>query len=355
MSKIEQLIQELCPGGVIYSKLGEVCRTKTPPAKLKTSDYQDIGLYPIIDQGQSVYAGYTDDERYLLPDAEYVLYGDHTCIIKYHKGSFAQGADGLKILIPIGQNVKYIYYALSAYNLTSTEYKRHWAQAKEIEIPLPPLPIQQEIVRILDTFTEAQANLEQELELRKKQYEYYRYQLLTFDENVPSKKMAEICELKAGKAISASELSDNADFHHPYPCYGGNGIRGYIHKTSHKGDFPIIGRQGALCGCINWADGNFYATEHAVVVTPLAGNNTRFLYHLFVHADLNQYKSQGAQPGLSVAKLNELTYRVPEIEKQQEIVSILDKFESTIQTIEEELALRKKQYEYYREKLLTFN
>lgn len=139
MSKIEELIAKYCPDGVEWKALGEVCKTKTPPAKLKTADYKDQGLYQIIDQGQSQYAGYTDDERYLLPNAEYVLYGDHTCIVKYHKGCFAQGADGLKILVPIGQNVKYVFYALSAYNLTSTEYKRHWTQAKEIEIPLPPL------------------------------------------------------------------------------------------------------------------------------------------------------------------------------------------------------------------------
>lgn len=180
MSKLEELIQQYCPDGVEYKPIGEVCKTKTPPAKLKTSDYKEQGLYHIIDQGQGQYAGFTDDEYYLLPDAEYVLYGDHTCIVKYHNGCFAQGADGLKILVPIGQNVKYVYYALSAYNLTNTEYKRHWTQAKEIEIPIPPLPVQEEIVRILDTFTELQAELQAELQKRLQQYNYYRDKLLSF-------------------------------------------------------------------------------------------------------------------------------------------------------------------------------
>ena len=147
MSKLEELIQQYCPDGVEYKPIGEVCKTKTPPAKLKTSDYKEQGLYHIIDQGQGQYAGFTDDEYYLLPDAEYVLYGDHTCIVKYHNGCFAQGADGLKILVPIDQNVKYVYYALSAYNLTNTEYKRHWTEFVNKKILLPPANLQREYAK----------------------------------------------------------------------------------------------------------------------------------------------------------------------------------------------------------------
>ena len=159
--------------------------------------------------------------------------------------------------------------------------------------------------------------------------------------------------LKAGKSIKTEDIlveNNGCD----YPCYGGNGIRGYVHFYSHDGEFPIIGRQGALCGCVNWAIGKFYATEHAVVAK---GNNKvcqRFLLHLFQHANLNQYKTQGAQPGLSVAKLNEISFVIPSLQEQQRIVSILDTFEASIQNLEAQLAQREKQYEYYRNILLSF-
>lgn len=172
MSKIEELIQQYCPDGVEFKKIGEICKTNIPPLKLKTNEYQEQGAFPIIDQGQKLIAGYTDNKDALINEGEYILYGDHTCIVKYHNGSFAQGADGLKILKTHSNSTKYVYYALCAYNLCSTEYKRHWTQAKEIEIPLPPLPVQEEIVRILDTFTELQA--------RQLQYQFYRDKLLDF-------------------------------------------------------------------------------------------------------------------------------------------------------------------------------
>ena len=89
------------------------------------------------------------------------------------------------------------------------------------------------------------------------------------------------CEMRAGKAIRASELSETEDNEHPYLCYGGNGVRGFIGKTNYRGGFPIIGRQGALCGNIQFADGEFYATEHAVVVSSKAYmTNDTFITYL---------------------------------------------------------------------------
>lgn len=171
--------------------------------------------------------------------------------------------------------------------------------------------------------------------------------------------MSEFVELKAGKSIKASELSAVRDKEHPYPCYGGNGIRGYIAKYSHEGRYAIIGRQGALCGCVNWAEGRFYATEHAVVCTPNNLADTRFLYYLFTKEDLNKYKSQGAQPGLSVSNLNNIEFAIPSMEEQERIVSILDRFEALTNDLQNglpaEIEARRQQYEYYRNKLLTFD
>lgn len=170
--------------------------------------------------------------------------------------------------------------------------------------------------------------------------------------------ISEFAELKAGKAIKATELSSIMDDNHSHPCFGGNGIRGFIGKVSHIGDYAIIGRQGALCGCVNWASGKFYATEHAVVCTPRPNVSSRYLYHLFTVADLNQYKSQGAQPGLSVQRLNELVFPIPPLEEQNRIVAILDRFDALTNDLTSglpaEMEKRRQQYEYYRDRLLTF-
>lgn len=223
-----------------------------------------------------------------------------------------------------------------------------------ILIPVPSLSEQSRIVSILDTFTDSIDNLKQQIEQRRKQYEHYRDQLLDLEgkEGVEMK-IEDFCLLKAGKSIKADVLSAEYDGSN-YPCFGGNGIRGYLPFYSHDGSYPIIGRQGALCGCINWATGKFYATEHAVVATGKNNVSQRFLLHLFQHADLNQYKTQGAQPGLSVAKLNEIIFVIPPLSEQSRIVSILDTFEASIANLEEQLKLREKQYEFYRNKLLTF-
>ena len=120
----------------------------------------------------------------------------------------------------------------------------------------------------------------------------------------------------------------------------------------------MIGRQGALCGNVNYATGDFYATEHAVVVKSQGEYKQRFLFHLLTFMDLNQYKSAGAQPGLSVKKLQEIEAPVPSLEVQDRIVNILDNFEKICNDLNiglpAEIEARQKQYEFYRDQLLTF-
>ena len=94
MNKIQKMIHDLCPNGVEWKTLGEVCTTIIAPKKLDKKYYLPKGLYPIIDQGQKYIIAYTNDEEALLPSAEYVLFGDHTREIKYVDFAFAQGADG---------------------------------------------------------------------------------------------------------------------------------------------------------------------------------------------------------------------------------------------------------------------
>lgn len=168
--------------GVEMKMIGEMYKPITPPKKLNTAEYLNHGLYPIIDQGQKSIVGYTNDETALVSNREYVLFGDHTRIVKYYKGQFAQGADGLKILVPIvNASCRFLYFALSNVDVPSRGYSRHWSIAKEILIPIPSIEEQYRIVSILDTFEATIANLEAQLKEREKQYEYYRNKLLTFE------------------------------------------------------------------------------------------------------------------------------------------------------------------------------
>lgn len=173
--------------------------------------------------------------------------------------------------------------------------------------------------------------------------------------------LGEVTHMRAGQHISASSIMEQASSEYPYPCFGGNGIRGFVAAHSHAGKYLLIGRQGALCGNVKRTNGKFYATEHAVVVTPSESINIDWAFHLLKQMNLNQYASQSAQPGLAVGKIEILKVPLPcpnnpkkSLEIQGEIVRILDKFTSLAAELTAELTARKKQYNYYRDRLLNF-
>ena len=128
-----------------------------------------------------------------------------------------------------------------------------------------------------------------------------------------------IFSLQAGKNIQASQIHGDTNGH-DYLCYGGNGTRGYVGEYNHDGDYPIIGRQGALCGNINRATGKFYATEHAVCVDTYAGTDISWACLFLTALNLNQYATATAQPGLAVANINEVLIPLPPLEEQVRIV-----------------------------------
>ena len=163
------------------------------------------------------------------------------------------------------------------------------------------------------------------------------------------KKLGEICLLKVGKAIKASELSDNnAPF--LYPCYGGNGIRGYINKYSHTESYPIVGRQGALCGNVNYAEAPFYATEHAVVVKPIKAIDTKWLFFQLKFMRLNQYAHGVAQPGLAVQDLEPLDCVLPPLSLQQTFAAKIESIEKQKAAISKSIAETEKLFEYTMDK-----
>lgn len=135
------------------------------------------------------------------------------------------------------------------------------------------------------------------------------------------KKLGFLASLKSGESITTDDIRDDG----PYAVYGGNGLRGYTDRFTHEGEFALIGRQGALCGNINYASGQFWASEHAVVVTPREQIAIRWLGELLRAMDLNQYSASAAQPGLAVETIAALSVPIPPLEKQRAIADYLDR------------------------------
>lgn len=244
------------------------------------------------------------------------------------------------------------------------------------EIPLPPLPIQQEIVRILDSFTQLQSNLEAELVSRQKQYEFYRNKLLTFDKDDKS------VEWKAVKDIFETRNGYTPSTNNPIywdegciPWFKMEDIRekGHILSDSnlHITNMAIKGKGLFKANSIILATSATIG-EHALILTEHLSNqrftnfypnkcyvdriNMKYMHYYFFIIDkwCKEHTIQGSFAGVNMTELYHYTLPIPSKDRQQEIVSILDTFESLITNLKKEIEARKKQYEYYREQLLTF-
>ncbi len=132
--------------------------------------------------------------------------------------------------------------------------------------------------------------------------------------------LSHACEMQAGKFIAASEIFETPD-EAAYPCYGGNGLRGYTATFTHSGRYPLIGRQGALCGNIQFARGDFYATEHALVSSPKPGIHVDWLFYALNGLELNRFATGQAQPGLSVDVLKSVPCAIPRDEGEQQKIA----------------------------------
>lgn len=164
------------------------------------------------------------------------------------------------------------------------------------------------------------------------------------EKNIRLLTISKYCTLKAGKFVKASDIYLNKG-NELYPCFGGNGLRGYVRTYTHIGEYPLIGRQGALCGNVKYATGKFHATEHAIVVTPKIEINKRWLYMLLFQLKLNRYATGAAQPGLAVATLEKIHIQIPTLALQNEFadfVQRIDKSKVEIQKSLDKLEMLKK-------------
>lgn len=389
MSRLADLIAELCPDGVEYRPLGEIAdlqRGGGMPKKL----FIDEGI-PAIHYGHI----FTKYGIHTKCAAAYLAPEDADKLTRVYPGDLVV-ANTSENLEDVGKGVVWlgdvegvtgghatvvrslaVDTVFLSYYLRTEDFalkKRKYSQGtkvvelsaanlSKIDIPVPPLAVQREIVRILDQFTTLEAELEAELELRRTQYEHYRNHLLSYESlaargPVEMVKLGDMLEMRAGNSISSKYIFERSDSEHIYPCYGANGVRGYVRSMTHEHDASIIGRQGALCGNITYADGPFFATEHAVVVSPRVELSQRWLYHALIVANLSQYATKSAQPGLSVRRVAEVEIPVPRLSEQYRIADLLDGFDALVNDITSglpaEIAARRAQYEHYRDRLLSF-
>ena len=329
-----------------------------------------LGDYPVY-SSQTVNNGEIGKINSFDFDGEFVSWttdGANAGTVFYRSGKFSiTNVCGLiKIQNNLELNYKFLFYWLSieaknhVYSgMGNPKLMSH--QMEKILIPIPPLSVQTEIVKILDALTA----LTSELTLRRKQYEYYREKLLSEEElekvGFEWKTLDQISEnLDSKRKPITSGLRTSGKI----PYYGASGIVDYVKDYIFDGDFLLISEDGANLLARNTpiafsASGKIWVNNHAHILKFETYEERRFIEFYLNKIDLTPYISGAAQPKLNKKNLNSIKFPIPSIPEQQRIVSILDKFETLTNSITEGLPLAieqsHKQYEYYRELLLSFN
>ena len=385
MSKIEEMLKN---EKVEWKEIGDIPEIKviTVKKKLKKQEYLREGDYPIIDQGQEFIVGYTNDNDAIIDKYPCVIFGDHTESIKYVDFAFAQGADGIKILKTDEKYIKsrYLYHTILSYYKLEGKYMRHFSLLRKTLIPIPSLKTQEKIVKTLDKFTEyvteLQAELQAELQYRTNQYEYYRNMLLSEEYlNKLSKKLLDVSggenrlycsnleymrELIEVKLETIVKIKNGKDWKKlgkgNIPVYGSGGNMDiYVDKYSYNKPSVLIPRKGSIENVFYleepfWnVDTIFYTEIDESKIIP------RYLYYFISNYDIKSLSTDSTRPSLTQEALNRIVVQLPPLSLQNKIVEILDKFQAILSEskglLPKEIEERQKQYEYYREKLLTFD
>lgn len=376
MSKLQELIKELCPDGVEFKKLEEVCEIFSGKNKQK----KEQGKYPVY--GSTGIIAYCDNYQYDKEQLLIARVGANAGFIHIANGKY-DVSDNTLIVDVIGTcNSIYIYYVLVNSNIN--RYSKGGGQPlvtasdiKKIEIPLPPLEIQNEIVRILDTFTSHTAELQAELQARKEQYEYYRNKLLTFDENDERVKWMTLGEVSVNVCSGGTPSTSNKKYYQGHiPWLRTQEVdwkdvsatkikisEDAIKNSSAKIIPPncvIVAMYGATAGktCINKIP---LTTNQACCNLEINKDIALYKYvYYWLYKEYYKLKAlgEGSQSNISGKKIKSYAIPIPPLSEQQRIVSILDKFESLVNDLSEglpaEITVVQEQYEYYRNKLLTF-
>jgi type I restriction enzyme S subunit len=250
------------------------------------------------------------------------------------------------------QSGRYQLEILSKSLLNAVPCKINMDSLRATRVLLPELPEQQKIADCLTSLDEVIAAQGRKVEALKVHKRGLMQQLFPREgETLPRRRFPEfrgrpeweesslqsVGAMRAGTFVSASAIADARDAD-SFPCYGGNGLRGFTKTFTHSGKYALIGRQGALCGNAFLVDGKFHATEHALVVTTAKNINVTWLYYMLGFLNLNQYSIGQAQPGLSVTVLEKVPIAIPKTEReQQRIADCLSSLDAQIAAESEKL------------------
>lgn len=360
MEKISEMIKRLCPEGVERVRLGDNCNVLRGK-RLTKSQLEENGKYPVLHGGATPMGYYSEYNR--KANTTVVVNTGNAGSVFFYDSEF-WSSDACFAIYPNSKfDDKYLYLCVYGCEKELKNKIRAGAMptidalaVENLRIPLPPLPIQQEIVRILDSFTSMISNLETELASRQKQYEFYRNKLLTFDKNDESvewQTLGEVAEIGTGSGNTNEGLEEGL-----YPFYTRG--REILRKNTFEYDEEAIITAGDGVGVgkvMHYVNGKYALHQRAYRFKTNEGLSTKYLYY-YMQVTFYKYVCGNAVASsvssLRKPKLQVYPIPVPPLSKQSEIVSTLDTFESLITNIKQELDARKKQYEYYREQLLTF-
>jgi len=335
-------------------------------------DEEENGKYPFYVRSKNILKAnsFQFDETAIIIPGEGGI-GD---IFHYVEGKYALHQRAYRIHITSDEiNPKFLYYIMHnsfkkyilSKSVGATAISIRKPMIEKFEIPIPPLPVQTEIVKILDALTALTSELTSELILRRKQYEYYREKLLSEKKLEKSggdwKYLTQVANLTRGRVMSKGYLSDNVG---DYPVYSSqtvnNGEIGKINSFDFDGEFVSWTTDGANAGTVFYRSGKFSITNVCGLIKIKNGSelNYKFLFYwLSIEAKKHVYSGMG-NPKLMSHQMEKIKIPIPPLSVQTEIVKILDKFETLTNSITEGLPLAieqsQKQYEYYRELLLNF-
>ncbi|WQS28221.1 restriction endonuclease subunit S [Helicobacter pylori] len=393
MHKIERLLQTLAPKGVEFRKLGEVINI-LKGKQLNKELLLDYGEYPVMNGGIHA-SGYWNEYNTDYPKIIISQGGASAGYVNYMTSKFWAGAHCYTIELNSEKlNYKFLYYFLknSQTILMKSQFGAgipalNKADIETLTIPIPPLEIQQEIVKILDAFTELNTELNTELKARKKQYEYYQNMLLDFkdihqnhkDAKMSAKtyRLQTLLQTLAPKGVEFRKLGEVLEYDQPnkycvtskefdksYPTpvltAGKTFILGYTNEKDNiyqaSKSSPVIIFDD-FTTATQWVDFPFKVKSSAMKIL-LPKNPTINIRFIFFYMQTIPYNISGEHTRQWISRYSQITIPIPPLEIQQEIVKILDQFSilttDLLAGIPAEIEARKKQYEYYREKLLTF-
>ena len=354
---------------VEWKKLGEVSVVGT--GKSNTNEQVENGLYPFYVRSKFVKRinKYEFDEEAIIIPGE----GGIGEIFHYVKGKYALHQRAYRIKLQDNIITKYVYYYMKTKfkefivkNMVgSTVTSIRKPMIENFEIPIPSIEIQEKIVEILDKFTNYVTELQSELQSRTKQYTYYRDKLLS--ENYLTKVTK---EMEADRRLNIVQLEEVVTIKNGkdwkklgqgnIPVYGSGGEMGvFVDKYSYDKPTVLIPRKGSIDN-VFYLDKPFWNVD-TIFHTEIDESKLipKYFYYFIEHYDLNKLSDNSTRPSLTQSTLNKLKLILPPLSLQNKIVKVLDKFQvllaDTKGLIPEEIEQRQKQYEYYREKLLTFD